>query len=85
MPKITKEVAGNHTTYYFDGIKRYEHYKSKHGEESWKEYDHMEREVRYKNNSGIERYTDYYIDENLEEVQEEEIKPFEFEIKKIDI
>ncbi len=76
--KITKTIVGNLTTYFYDGVKRYEHYKNSTTRYEWiKEYkDGKEKCV--KDSDGYKRWS-YDFQENTENWGEEEgVKPFEF-------
>ncbi len=56
--KITKTTDGDLTTYFYDGVKKYEHYKDSDGIERWSEYENG-NEIHYKNSDGIERWKEY--------------------------
>ncbi len=96
LTKITKTTDGNITTYFYNGVKKYEQYKDSDGYcewwreykdgkeihyknidnyESWQEYE--DGKIHYKNNRGEEWWGEYYL-EHLEEIAEEDVKPFEF-------
>ena len=79
--KITKTKDRNYTYYFYDGVKKYEHYKGNTGFESWREYDTNGKEIHYKDNEGLESWSDDNPDNpknKKEEVKEKDIKPFEF-------
>jgi len=80
--KITKKINGNDTYYFYDGIKKYGHFKGRNRYECWREYDVQGNHIHLKNNNGYEWWS---IDNpnnpnnpNNSEIKEEDIKPFSF-------
>ena len=57
--KITKQIQDDLTTYFYDGVKKYEHYKDSNGLETWREYNKQGKEIHYKNSAGFERWREY--------------------------
>jgi len=56
---ITYTKKDNTIIHFYDGIKKYEHYKNSDGYEEWKEYDEKGNEIHYKNSNGYERWKEY--------------------------
>ncbi len=56
--KITKTTEGDITTYFYNGVKRYKHYKAPNGLESWREYKDG-KEIHYKDSNGYESWSEY--------------------------
>ncbi len=56
--KITKTINDDTTTYFYDGIKKYEHYKDSNGFECWSEYKDG-NVIHYKDSDGYERWSEY--------------------------
>ena len=59
MPKITKTTEGYTTTYFYDGVKKYAHYKDSTGFEYWSEYDKNGNEIHFKTSEGFESWSEY--------------------------
>ena len=49
----------NTITHFYDGIKKYEHFKDSKGYETWTEYDKEGNEIHYKDSKGYETWTEY--------------------------
>ncbi len=62
--KITKTTDGDLTTYFYDGVKKYEHYKDSAGYETWKEYKDG-KQIHFKNSIGYESWTEYKDGEEI--------------------
>ncbi len=56
--KITKTTKDNTTTYFYDGVKKYEHLKDSDGYEWWREYKDG-KEIHFKNSNGYETWSEY--------------------------
>ncbi len=81
--KITKITEIKLTIYFYDGIKKYRHYKNSNGFEWWREYKDG-NEIHFKDCNGYESWS-YDNPDNpdnpenkVELLKEEDIKPFEF-------
>ena len=62
--KITKTIEGNTTTYFYDGVRKYGHFKDSNGLESWSEYKDG-KEIHYKNSDGMETWREYKDGEQI--------------------
>ncbi len=62
--KITKTTDGNKTIYFYDGVKKYEHYKNSAGWEWWSEYKDG-KEIHYKDSDGWEKWKEYKDGEEI--------------------
>ncbi len=92
--KITKKINKNNktTTYFYNGIKKYEHYKDNEENERWSEFKDG-NEIYYKNSNGYECWRDYKDEKEIhckdnkgyewwsDESPEKNIKPFVFSRK----
>ncbi len=56
--KITKTTEDDITTYFYDGVKKYGHFKAPNGLESWREYK-SGRQIHFKDSDGYETWSEY--------------------------
>ena len=99
MPKITKISKEDLITYFYDGVKKYEHIIDINGQEEWTEYDKQGKKIHHKDSSG-EEWAEYdkqgeliyskhsngckwWYKEQKKIVAEKDVKPFEFKNKKL--
>ncbi len=75
--KITKTTEGDTTTYFYDGVKKYEHSESYNGDETWREFKDG-KQIYYKNSAGNENWSDDNPENPKNFIKEEDIRPFEF-------
>ncbi len=75
--KITKTTEGDTTTYFYDGVKKYEHYKTIYGYESWREYKDGEQ-IYFKDSDGNGWGSDDNPENPKNLIKEEDVRPFEF-------
>ncbi len=66
------------TTYFYDGVKKYEYFKNYDGYEAWIEYKDG-RLIHFKTSTGFESWSDDNPDNPKNSLKEEDIKPFEFD------
>ena len=57
--KIEKHIDGQTVEYYYDGVKRYSHYRNSNGFEEWHEYDAAGNETHFRDSNGYERWREY--------------------------
>lgn len=76
--KITKTTVGSITTYLYDGVKRYKHYKDLDGYESWIEYDKDGNQIHLKDSHGNESWSNDNPENPENWIKEEDVRAFEF-------
>ncbi len=76
--KITKTTEDNEITYFYDGVIKYEHYKTSNGIEWWSEYKDGKL-IHYKDSNGYEGWSDDNPNNPKNFLKEEDVKPFEFD------
>jgi hypothetical protein len=77
--KIYKTTTDNTTTYFYDGVKKYVHFKNSDGHERWSEYDEKGNEIHFKNSDGYEKWSkDHPDNPDNKPLTEADVKPFEF-------
>ena len=74
--KNYKIVNGNTTTYFINGLKKYNHYKLSSDFMIWKEYDAKGNEIYSKDSSGHEQWCEY--DKNGREIHLKDSSDYEW-------
>ncbi len=75
--KIKKITKGATTTYFYDGVKKYQHFKNSDGYEYWSEYKDGQQ-IHFKNSDGFESWSDDNPENPKNWIRKKEVKPFEF-------
>ena len=63
--KLTKKTIGNEDVYFQNGVKKYVHYKTSDGYESWREFDSNNNVIHYKSSDGSETWSEYDKNNNV--------------------